>query len=189
MSKNYYEILGLEVGASQEEIANAYRKLAKKFHPDLNQGDEFFAKHFLLIQEAYQNLSNPQKEEQVHQSNDNDSSLKNIQTSKDIQDEIDDKIFAYCKASKAFRQTKQQYNAYRPMVPKDKSWHYFGYSCLVGLGIIILIGFIVLIFNPTIPVSVLCWHLLIATKYLLFVATLSAGFIWGIKYLSSIGMC
>jgi len=182
MSKNYYEILGVDADASQEEIANAYRKLAKKFHPDLNQGDAFFAKHFLLIKEAYQNLSNPEKIRQ-------NTSVREHTSEANISKEANDKIFAYCKASKAFREAKQRYNTYQPMTPKDKSWHYFGYSCLGGLGLIVLIGFTVLFFNPTIPVSVLCWHLLIATKYLLLLATLCAGFLWGIKYLSSIGMC
>lgn len=183
MSKNYYEILGLEPSASQEEIANAYRKLAKKFHPDLNQGDAFFAKHFLLIQEAYRNLSDPEKRKLFTSTNTQEETHKNIK------EELDEKIFAYCKASKAFCRTKTKYSAYRPMVPKDKSWHYFCYSCLGALGIIVIIGFIVLLFNPTIPVPVLCWHLLIATKYLLFTATLCAGLIWVIKYLSSTGLC
>lgn len=182
MSKNYYEVLGLNEAATQEEIACAYRKLAKKFHPDLNQGDEFFAKHFLAIKEAYQILSNPETRKSCTPSSNDD-------TGKSIRKTVDDKIFAYCQANKAFRQTKVQYSTYRPMVPKDKSWHYFGYSCLTGIAIIALIGFLVLIFNPTIPVNVLCWHLLIAAKYLLFAATLGAGFLWGIKYLSSIGMC
>lgn len=170
MNNNYYEILGLDTDASQEEIANAYRKLAKKFHPDLNQGDAFFAKHFLLIQEAYKNLSDPEKRKQSTSTSTREESHKNIRS------EIDEKILSYCKASKAFCRTKTQYSTYRPMIPKDKSWHYLGYSCLGALGIIVTIGFLVLFFNPTIPIPVLCWHLLIATKYLLFIATLSAGF-------------
>ena len=40
--KNYWQILGLEEGASQDEIKKAYKKYAKKFHPDLHGNDEFF---------------------------------------------------------------------------------------------------------------------------------------------------
>lgn len=53
-----YLILGLEEGASEEEIKAAYRKLAKQYHPDKTQGDEFLANMFKKIQMAYQTLSN-----------------------------------------------------------------------------------------------------------------------------------
>lgn len=55
---NYYNILGLEQDADLGDIKTAYRKLSKKFHPDLNPDDDFFNKMFLQIQEAYEVLSN-----------------------------------------------------------------------------------------------------------------------------------
>ena len=55
---NYYNILGLEQDADLSEIKTAYRKLSKKFHPDVNAQDAFFNKMFLQIQEAYEVLSN-----------------------------------------------------------------------------------------------------------------------------------
>ncbi len=54
---DYYKILGLKPDASLEDIKMAYRKLSKKFHPDLNENDKFFEERFLEIQEAYENLS------------------------------------------------------------------------------------------------------------------------------------
>jgi len=57
--KNYYQILGLKNNASQEDIKRAYRKLALKFHPDKNVGDNFFDELFREIKEAYDILSNP----------------------------------------------------------------------------------------------------------------------------------
>ena len=54
---NYYNVLGLEQDADLSEIKSAYRKLSKKFHPDLNPNDEFFNKMFLQIQEAYEVLA------------------------------------------------------------------------------------------------------------------------------------
>ncbi|MDO5656646.1 MAG: J domain-containing protein [Flavobacteriaceae bacterium] len=57
---NFYNILGLEQDAELPEIKTAYRKLSKKFHPDVNPNDEFFNKMFLQIQEAYEVLSNPE---------------------------------------------------------------------------------------------------------------------------------
>ncbi len=51
--KDYYYVLGVSRTASQEEIKRAYRKLSKKFHPDVNNQDPFFADRFREIQEAY----------------------------------------------------------------------------------------------------------------------------------------
>ena len=59
--KNYYEILGVDKKASQDEIKSAYRKLAMKYHPDRNQGSEEAAEKFKEINEANETLSDPQK--------------------------------------------------------------------------------------------------------------------------------
>lgn len=57
--KNHYQTLGLKTNASQDEIKKAYRKLAIKFHPDKNVGDNFFDELFREIKDAYDILSNP----------------------------------------------------------------------------------------------------------------------------------
>jgi hypothetical protein len=54
--KDYYYILGLKETATTEEVKKAYRKLSLKFHPDKNDGDEFFTERFKEIQEAYETL-------------------------------------------------------------------------------------------------------------------------------------
>ena len=58
MSKDYYKILELNKNATIDEIKKSYRKLALKYHPDKNNGEE---KKFKEITEAYETLSDPQK--------------------------------------------------------------------------------------------------------------------------------
>lgn len=64
MAKDFYEVLWLEKGASEDEIKKAYRKLAMKYHPDRNQGDKNAEEKFKEIGEAYGTLSDPQKKQQ-----------------------------------------------------------------------------------------------------------------------------
>ena len=62
MSKrDYYEILQVDKQASEADLKSAFRKMAKKFHPDRNQGDEDSEKRFKEVGEAYEVLKDPQK--------------------------------------------------------------------------------------------------------------------------------
>ena len=61
MSKrDYYEVLGVQKSASEQELKSAYRKLAKKYHPDLNPNDKVAEKKFKEINEANEVLSHPE---------------------------------------------------------------------------------------------------------------------------------
>ena len=65
--RDYYEVLGVDRNADEETIKRAYRKLAKKYHPDVNPGDKDAAEKFAEASEAYSVLSDPDKRRQYDQ--------------------------------------------------------------------------------------------------------------------------
>src|SRR5438270_3046823 len=59
--KDYYEILGVKKSASADEVRKAFRKLARKYHPDVNPGDKSAEEKFKVLSEANDVLSDPKK--------------------------------------------------------------------------------------------------------------------------------
>ncbi|MDY6844517.1 MAG: DnaJ domain-containing protein [Thermodesulfobacteriota bacterium] len=62
--EDYYNVLGVNRSAKEDEMKKAYRKLAKKYHPDVNLGDKSAEEKFKSIQEAYHTLSDKEKRKQ-----------------------------------------------------------------------------------------------------------------------------
>jgi molecular chaperone DnaJ len=60
-TKDLYKVLGVEKGASQDDVRRAYRKLARKYHPDANPDDPESVERFKEVQQAYEILSDPEK--------------------------------------------------------------------------------------------------------------------------------
>ncbi|MCS6861962.1 MAG: molecular chaperone DnaJ [Abditibacteriales bacterium] len=67
MPKDYYHILGVSRTASEKEIKQAYRRLARKYHPDINPADKAAEAKFKEINEAYETLKDPDKRKQYDQ--------------------------------------------------------------------------------------------------------------------------
>lgn len=65
--RDYYEVLGVDKSASQDDIKKAYRQLAKKYHPDLNPGNKEAEEKFKEANEAYEVLSDPDKKSRYDQ--------------------------------------------------------------------------------------------------------------------------
>lgn len=75
-TKDYYEVIGVSRSASADEIKKAYRKLARKLHPDLNPGDKSAEERFKELQEAYDVLSDAENRKLYDQYGDNWRAVK-----------------------------------------------------------------------------------------------------------------
>jgi DnaJ-class molecular chaperone len=104
---NPYDILGVSSGASDEDIAKAYKSLAKKYHPDLNPGNEAAAKKMGEINRAYEDIKSMRQRGQTYQNTGN--GYGNAQTA--YGNPFDPFASAYQQAYRTYTYT---YNSQRP---------------------------------------------------------------------------
>jgi len=86
---NYYEVLGVSENADVSEIKKKYRKLAIKYHPDRNSGDENATKKFREVTEAYEILGDEKKREEY------DCRRKNIQSQRNVKNKFPQNDFIF----------------------------------------------------------------------------------------------
>ena len=107
-NKDYYEILGVDKNASEEELKKAYRKLAKKYHPDANVGDVKAEQMFKKISKAYEILSD--QTSRLKYDRDLQGNFKNFENSKNTSNNkntgnINEDIFNQFNGFSVFEQT------------------------------------------------------------------------------------
>ena len=109
--KNYYEILEVDKNASQEVIEKAYRALAKKYHPDLQQGtnQQEYAEKMKIINQAYDILSDNFKREQYNQKLQNEE-LQNQTISREEQQRIMQENYALKQQLNRMENNNTQYS-------------------------------------------------------------------------------
>ena len=71
MINDYYQVLGVKRGASEKDLRRSYRKLARKYHPDVNHGDKSAEDKFKKVNHAYEVLSDPEKRRKYDQHGEN----------------------------------------------------------------------------------------------------------------------
>jgi DnaJ domain len=108
--KNYYEILGVERSATQDEIKKVYRKLSIKFHPDKNPNDNFFEDRFKEINKAYSILSDEGKRTEYNEEYDSFVKLHTNfrQAEEHLRNEAEKVKFAKEKLKEEYEQLKKE---------------------------------------------------------------------------------
>lgn len=106
--KDYYELLEISPGATDQVIKKAFRKLAMRFHPDKNIGNPYAIHHFRDIQEAYEVLSNPVTRNEYHQKRWRHAGMEmnnypNYQVTPELIEKEAEKIARYVKNLDVFR--------------------------------------------------------------------------------------
>ena len=120
--KKYYEILGLTPGASDREVKKQFRKLAMKYHPDLNS-DPNAGELFILLTEAYDVILNKDFEPQI--------AIKSSESTKKTQEE---RMYT---ARARFQDQKEkerlETDQYFNILTSGKRWFFFKINCLCRL--------------------------------------------------------
>lgn len=146
---NYYILLGVANTASGEEIKSAYRVLAKKYHPDKNQGNKSAEEYFKEIQQAYTVLSNPEKRKKYDlrfsYRSGNSNQQKTNQTSRPYTGN------AYQYAQQQAQDKQRQYSSPQQKQKTKKSDNSEGFQIIVSVGIALILLYFIISYSTDSP--------------------------------------
>lgn len=125
-----YKVLGVSPNATDDEIKQAYRNLAKKYHPDLNPGDQEAARRMQEVNAAYDQIKNPEKYTQPQAGYDPFSGYYQQQTQADNGDQYQQAAWQYIR----FRRFQEALNALNNCTERNARWYYLSAVANNGLG-------------------------------------------------------
>ena len=131
-----YKVLGVSRDASDEDIKRAYRRLAKKYHPDLNPGDQEAAKRMQEVNAAYEQIKNPEKFQQQSQggnpygSYDPFGGYRQQSYGTETGDQYQQAAYQYIR----FRRYREALNALQNAAERNARWYYLSALANDGLG-------------------------------------------------------
>lgn len=124
-----YQILGVSRDASDEEIKKAYRRLAKKYHPDLNPGDEEAARQMQRINAAYEQITNPEKSNPAYGSYDPFRGYRQTADQSD-KERYQQAAWQYIR----FHRYQEALNILSSIPDRDARWYYLSALANRGVG-------------------------------------------------------
>ena len=138
MIEDPYKVLGVSPDASDEEIKRAYRRLAKKYHPDLNPGDQVAAQRMQEVNAAYEQIKNPEKAAQGQNPYGSygsyydpfGSAYQQAQSSSQQGDQYQQAAYNYIR----FHRFREALNALSNSTERNARWYYLSALANNGLG-------------------------------------------------------
>ena len=133
MIEDPYKVLGVSRDASDDEIKQAYRRLAKQYHPDRNPGDAAAAKKMQQINAAYEQIKNPEKAQNASGYSSYDpftGSYQRTYSQQSAGDNYQQAAYQYIR----YRRYREALNALQNCTTKDARWYYLSALANDGLG-------------------------------------------------------
>ena len=133
MIEDPYKVLGVSPDASDEEIKRAYRRLAKKYHPDLNPGDSVAAEKMQEVNAAYEQIKNPEKFQQSNSGGYYDP-FGGFGGGRSYTDEQGDQYQKAAYQYVRFRRYAEALNTLQNSTERNARWYYLSALANNGLG-------------------------------------------------------
>ncbi len=136
--KDYYRILGISRDASEKEIKSAYKRLAKKYHPDLNPGNKAAEEKFKEINEAYEVLSDPEKRKNYDMFGDIGGQYRQPHSSRESYKDINFDFDGFSNFEDLFSNIFNREHQYQRRKPRDEDGQDINYPVYISLKDVVL---------------------------------------------------